>query len=187
MSRSASSHHPPLGGVSIDRPIVLVGMMGAGKSTIGRRLAKRLRLPFADSDVEIEQAAGLSISDIFSRYGESEFRDGERRVIARLLRTGPCVLATGGGAFVQPDTRADILANGIAVWLDVPVETLVERTGRRNTRPLLQSGDPATTLREMLLAREQFYALSPIRIASGAAPHAMAVETICASLKDYLA
>ena len=164
-----------------------MGMMGAGKSTIGRRLAKRLHLPFVDSDSEIEQAAGLSISDIFSRYGEGEFRDGERRVIARLLRAGPCVLATGGGAFVQTDTRADILANGIAVWLDVPVETLVERTARRNTRPLLQSGDPATILREMLATREHFYALSPIHIASGVAPHAQAVDTICAALKDYLA
>ena len=127
----------------LDRPLVLVGMMGVGKSTIGRKLAQLLELPFADADEEIERAAQMSVAEIFERFGEDYFRDGERRVIARLLGAGPGVLATGGGAFAQPATRALILERGIAVWLDSDVATLVERVTRKDTRPLLREGDPA--------------------------------------------
>ncbi|MEQ1688933.1 MAG: shikimate kinase [Sphingopyxis sp.] len=171
--------------LSIDRPIVLVGMMGSGKSTIGRRLALRLGLPFCDADEEIERAAGLSITELFAKYGEPHFRDGERRVINRLLQRGPSVLATGGGAFVQPDTRNAILQHGMAVWLDVPVATLVERTSRRNTRPLLLTGDPSETLSQLLEQRRPCYALAPIHIISDATPHSRAVDAIITALKDY--
>jgi shikimate kinase len=174
------------GVLPIDRPIVLVGMMGSGKSTIGRRLALRLGLPFCDADEEIERAAGLSITELFAKYGEPHFRDGERRVINRLLQKGPSVLATGGGAFVQPDTRAAILQHGIAVWLDVPVATLVERTSRRNTRPLLLKGDPQETLERLLEVREPCYALAPIHIACAASPHARAVDAIVDALKGFV-
>lgn len=169
----------------IDRPIVLIGMMGSGKSTIGRRLAQRLHLPFTDADEEIEHAAGLTIAEIFARFGEPYFRDGERRVINRLLQAGPSVIATGGGAFVQADTRCAILKRGIAVWLDVPVNILVERTARRDTRPLLLTGNPAETLARLLDERQPAYALAPIRIASDAAPHARSVDAIINALKEY--
>lgn len=171
--------------IPIDRPIVLVGMMGSGKSTIGRRLAQRLALPFADADEEIERAADMPIADIFARFGEAYFRDGERRVINRLLGAGPGVLATGGGAFAQSDTRAAILARALAVWLDVPVATLVERTSRRNTRPLLLSGDPTKTLTQLLAERAPFYALAPIHIAVAAPSHAHVVDAIIDALKDF--
>ena len=119
----------------LDRPLVLVGMMGVGKSTIGRKLAQLLDLPFRDADDEIEKAAQLSVAEIFERFGEAHFRDGERRVIARLLEGGPSVIATGGGAFVQPDTRALIHAKGIAIWLDSDVATLVDRVAPQGHPP----------------------------------------------------
>lgn len=172
--------------LAIDRPVVLVGMMGSGKSTIGRRLAEQLHLPFADADSEIETAAGLSISEIFARFGEPYFRDGERRVIHRLMERGPCVIATGGGAFAQPDTRQDILDNAISIWLDVPLPTLLERTSRRTTRPLLQTGDPKATLQRLLVERQPFYAMANLRVSSDAAPHARAVDAVIGALKDYL-
>ena len=169
----------------IDRPVVLVGMMGVGKSTVGRKLAQLLDFPFADADEEIEQAAQMSVSDIFDKYGEDHFRDGERRVIARLLDR-PGVLATGGGAFVQPATRALILERGIAVWLDSDVATLVERVGRKNTRPLLRGGDPQAIIARLKAEREPAYAEAPIKIMSNAGPHGEAVHRILQALDQWL-
>jgi shikimate kinase len=166
------------------RPIVLVGMMGSGKSSVGRRLAVRLGLPFHDADDEIEAAAGMRISEIFERYGEPYFRDGERRVIARLLEHGRCVIATGGGAFAQDETRALILERGIAVWLDVAIPVLVERVARRSHRPLLAGRDPEQVLRELLALREPAYRQAHVRVPSDSAPHGRAVDTIVAALKE---
>ena len=166
----------------IDRPLVLVGMMGSGKSTVGRRLAARLGLPFADADEAIEEAAGRSVAEIFERYGEAHFRDGERRVIARLLGHGPSVLATGGGAFAQEDTRALILERGLAIWLNVPIPILVDRVAKRSHRPLLANNDPRAVLSDLLAKRGDAYAMAPIHITSNSTPHARAVEAIIAAL-----
>lgn len=160
------------------RAIVLVGLMGVGKSTIGRRLAHRLNLPFVDADGEIEAAAGMSIADIFDRFGEAHFRDGERRVIARLIDGQPKVIATGGGAFVNDETRALILAEALAVWLDAPAAVLAERVRRRDTRPLLRGRDPLVVLTELATHRNPLYALAPIRVASANAPHDTTVRAI---------
>ena len=172
--------------VRIDRPVVLVGMMGVGKSTVGRKLAQLLDLPFADADDEIEQAAQMSVTEIFDKFGEDYFRDGERRVIARLLDGGPSVLATGGGAFVQPTTRAMILERGIAVWLDSDVATLVERVGRRDTRPLLRDGDPKEIVTRLKAERESAYAEAPIKVTSQTGPHGEAVGRILQELGAWL-
>lgn len=166
------------------RPVTLVGLMGAGKTTVGRRLAARLGLPFVDADAEIEAASGLAISEIFERFGEAHFRDGERRVIARLIDGAPKVIATGGGAFVQADTRALILEKTLAVWLDADVATLVERVARRNHRPLLQGKDPAAVLADLAAVRNPLYAQAPIRIGSRQTPHDMTVVTIIAALAE---
>src|SRR5205823_14161428 len=133
-------------GKRLGRPVVLVGLMGVGKSTVGRRLARRLGLPFVDSDAEIEDAAGYSAAEIFERYGERDFRDGERRLVARLIEGEVRVIATGGGAYVDPRTRKLLNERAITVWLDAPVEILAERTSRRDTRPLLRNGEPKGTL-----------------------------------------
>jgi Shikimate kinase len=140
------------------RSVVLVGMMGSGKSSIGRRVAVRLGIPFVDADAEIEKAAGMSISDIFAIRGEAEFRAGETRVIARLLEGGPQVLATGGGAFMNPDTRAAIAAKGISIWLKAEFDVLMKRIRRRQDRPLLRTEDPAATLRKLMEERDPIYA-----------------------------
>ncbi|MCU0729195.1 MAG: shikimate kinase [Sphingopyxis sp.] len=170
----------------IDRPIVLVGMMGSGKSTIGRRLAARLALPFFDADEEIERAADMPIAEIFARFGEAHFRDGEHRVIRRLLESGPSVIATGGGAFIDPRTRAAVNQNGIGIWLDVPVDVLVERTARRNHRPLLRQGDPRTILTNLLDARRDGYASARLHVRSSASPHARTVDAVLdALMRDY--
>jgi shikimate kinase len=166
----------------LDRPIVLVGLMGAGKSTVGRRLAKRLGLPFVDSDDEIERAADHSISEIFERFGEASFRDGERRVIRRLVGGPPTVLATGGGAFMEPATRALILERCIAIWLDADAETLAERVRRRDTRPLLQDEDPLPRLRELAAARNPVYAEAHLHVRSQDGPQEQAVERIVEAL-----
>jgi len=163
-------------------PIVLIGMMGVGKSTVGRRLAARLGLAFVDADEEIEKAAGMTISEMFERYGEPYFRDGERRVIARLLDDEPKVIATGGGAFMQDETRALILERATAVWLDADIDTLVDRVSRREGRPLLKGKDPRVVLTELAAARNPFYALAPIHVKSIAAPHEVAVERILEKL-----
>lgn len=167
---------------TLERTIVLVGMMGAGKSTIGRRLAARLRLPFVDADHEIERAADMSIQEIFDRYGEAGFRDGERRVIARLIDGGRHVLATGGGAFMQAETRAMILARTTAVWLQADLDVLVERVGRREGRPLLKDRDPRVVLAELAALREPVYALAPVHVRSEPLPHETTVDAILAAI-----
>lgn len=165
-------------------PIILIGMMGVGKSTIGRRLAARLNLPFIDADEEIEAAAGMSIPEIFARYGEEGFRDGERRVIARLIDQGRKVIATGGGAFMNDQTRALILDRAIAVWLDADLDILVERVSRRDGRPLLEGKDPRTVLTELAGIRNPVYSLAPIHIQSGEGPHEVTVEKIVEALEQ---
>lgn len=170
----------------IDRPVVLVGMMGVGKSTVGRKLAQLLHLPFTDADDAIEQAAQMSISEMFERFGEAHFRDGERRVIARLMDQRPGVIATGGGAFVQPDTRALILDRGISVWLDCDVDTLVDRVTRKDTRPLLRGGDPREIVTRLKAEREPAYAMAAIHVLSGAGPHGETVNAILKALDACL-
>ena len=172
---------------NLDRPIVLVGLMGAGKSTVGRRLAKRLGLPFVDSDTEIEEAAGTSAADLFERYGENDFRDGERRLVARLIDGTVRVIATGGGAFVDPLTRHLLNERAITVWLDAPVEVLAERTGRRNIRPLLRSGNRSATLARLSEQRQPMYAEAHIRIRSGDGAHSNVVEAIIDAVSEHLA
>ncbi|HEU0045038.1 shikimate kinase [Sphingomonas sp.] len=159
-------------------PIVLVGLMGVGKSTVGRRLGQRLKLPFVDADHEIEAAAGMTIAEIFERYGEDYFRDGERRVIARLIDGTPKVIATGGGAFMNAETRALILGTATAVWLDANPAVLAERVKRRDTRPLLRGKNPHEVLSELARVRNPVYALAPIHIASHKAPHENTVAAI---------
>lgn len=166
-------------------PIVLVGMMGVGKSTVGRRLAARLGLSFVDADEEIEKAAGMSVSEIFERYGETHFRDGERRVIARLMDGAPKVIATGGGAFMQDETRQLILGQATAVWLDADIDVLVDRVSRREGRPLLKNRDPRAVLTELAAVRNPVYALAPIHVKSIAAPHDVAVDRIMEQLTAW--
>ncbi|SNS36373.1 shikimate kinase [Sphingomonas laterariae] len=156
--------------------------MGSGKSTVGRRLASRLHLPFVDADHEIEVAAGLSIPEIFARFGEGHFRDGERRVIARLIDGEPKVVATGGGAFMQDETRQLILDKATAVWLDADIEVLVDRVGRREGRPLLKDRDPHEALSELAAIRNPVYALAPIRVRSQPLPHDATVDAILRAL-----
>ena len=169
-----------------DRAIVLVGMMGAGKSSIGKRLAAWLGLPFVDADAEIEAAANASIDEIFERYGEEYFRDGERRVIQRLLDGKPKVLATGGGAFMNPETRAAINAAGIAIWLKADFNVLMSRVRRRSNRPLLKTGDPAETMRRLMAERYPVYAEAPIHIESREVAHETVLAEIVAALVDRL-
>jgi shikimate kinase len=169
------------------RSIVLVGMMGVGKSSIGRRLAARLGVPFVDADAEIEKAAGMSIADIFARHGEADFRSGEARVIARLLDGGPQVLATGGGAVMNADTRAAIKAKGVSIWLSAELDVLMRRINKRkNDRPMLQTADPAATLRELLVAREPFYAQADLTVQSREVPHDAIVSEIMTALAAFL-
>lgn len=179
MQRNSKSDPAP---AMPQRSIVLIGMMGAGKSTVGRRLAARLGLGFVDADEEIEKAAGMTISEIFERYGETYFRDGERRVIARLIEGAPRVIATGGGAFMQADTRSLILDKAITVWLDADIDILVDRVSRRDGRPLLKGRDPRQVLSELAEIRNPVYALAPIHIRSVAAPHETAVDKIIKAL-----
>jgi shikimate kinase len=169
------------------RSVVLVGMMGVGKSSIGRRLATRLGIPFVDADAEIEKAAGMSISDIFARHGEADFRSGEARVIARLLDAGPQVLATGGGAFMNEATRATIKIKGVSVWLAAEFDVLLRRIAKRkNERPMLQTDDPAATLRQLIALREPTYALADLTVQSREVPHDAIVSEIIAALAAFL-
>ena len=170
----------------IDRPVVLVGLMGVGKSTVGRRLAALLQRDFVDADEEIEDAAQMSISEIFSEFGEAYFRDGERRVIARLIEERHGVIATGGGAFVNEETRALILDQAIAVWIDADIATLVERTSRRNTRPLLRQGDPEKILTRLHSERKPFYSQAPIHIRSEDGPHMTTANRILEAIDRWL-
>ncbi|HEV7234343.1 MAG TPA: shikimate kinase [Sphingorhabdus sp.] len=163
---------------AIDRPIVLVGMMGVGKTSIGRRLAGRLGLDFVDADEEIERAAGMSVAEIFEKFGEPYFRDGERRVIARLIEGLPKVVATGGGAFVNAQTRALILERAVSIWLDADVRVLAERVSRRSHRPLLAGRDPVEVLTELGKVRGPIYAEADIHVRSDASPHGRTIDTI---------
>ncbi|HEY6577965.1 MAG TPA: shikimate kinase [Rhizomicrobium sp.] len=165
------------------RTVALVGMMGAGKSSVGRRLAAEIDVRFCDADAEIEAAAGCSIADIFERFGEAAFRDGERRVILRLLREPPHVLATGGGALLDPATRARITSDAISVWLRTPVDLLLARVARRNTRPLLRQGNQRETLERLLAEREPFYAQAQIVVDAADGPLGVAVACIITALK----
>ncbi len=158
------------------RAVVLVGMMGAGKSTIGRRLAARLRLRFLDADTEIETAAGMSIPDIFETHGEPHFRDGEARVIARLLDSGPSVLATGGGAFMREETRNRVHRQAISVWLKADIDTIMRRVKRRADRPLLHTANPVATVERLLSEREPFYQTADLTISSREVPHEKIVD-----------
>lgn len=169
----------------IDRPIALVGLMGVGKSSVGRRLAAVLDRDFVDADEEIEKAAQRTVSEIFEEFGEASFRDGERRVIARLIEEKRGVIATGGGAFVDDETRSLILDQAIAVWIDCSIETLVERTSRRDTRPLLKTGDPHEILSRLASEREPFYSQSPIRVESKDGPHEDTVTSILEGLNQW--
>jgi shikimate kinase len=158
------------------RSIVLVGMMGAGKTTIGRRLSARLRLPFVDADSEIEAAAGMSIPDIFETHGEPHFRDGEARVIARLLDGGPAVIATGGGAFMREETRSRIGRKAVSIWLKADADVIMKRVKRRADRPLLQTADPAATVGRLIEEREPVYQHADLTIASRDVPHEKIVD-----------
>jgi len=185
MSRNPKSPLPAIPASIRDRSVVLVGLMGSGKSTIGRRLAQRLGMRFADADDEIERAAGMTISDIFARFGEAHFRDGERRVISRLLAGKPMVLATGGGAFINEETRALILRDSLCIWLDADIPTLVERVGRRSHRPLLKNRDPGEVLRELAAVRNPIYAEAHLRVSSASTPHDHTVRAILEALATW--
>jgi shikimate kinase len=168
------------------RSIVLVGMMGVGKSTIGRRLSARLRLPFVDADTEIEAAAGMSIPDIFETHGEPHFRDGEARVIARLIENGPGVLATGGGAFMREETRNRIHAKAVSIWLKADADTIMRRVKRRVDRPLLQTADPAATVGRLIAEREPIYRQANLTIWSREVPHDKIVDECIDALRSWL-
>src|SRR3954469_1011464 len=168
------------------RSIVLIGMMGAGKSTIGRRLSVRLRLPFLDADIEIEAAAGMSIPDIFETHGEPHFRDGEARVIARLLDSGPAVIATGGGAFMREETRNRIRDKAVSIWLKADVDIIMKRVKRRADRPLLKTEDPTATVTRLLEAHEPVYRNADLTIGSRDVPHDRVVDECIDALRARL-
>lgn len=168
-----------------DRPIALVGLMGAGKSTVGRRLARRLGLPFADADEEIERAAGMTVAEIFGRFGEEYFRDGERRVIARLVEGPPRVIATGGGAFMNPRTRGLLLERCVVVWLDAEPGILVERVSRRRHRPLLRDKDPRAAIEALATERNPVYAQAHLTVRSAPGSHERMAERIAQALAGH--
>ncbi len=168
------------------RPVILVGLMGAGKSSLGKRLAMRLNVPFSDADTEIEIAAKMSIREIFERHGEAYFRDGERRVVARMLKDGCRVLATGGGAFMNAQTREAIMGTGISIWLNAEIEVLMRRVRRRADRPLLQGPDPEGTMRRLIAARYPIYALADIIVMSGEISQEDVLEDVLLALELYL-
>jgi shikimate kinase len=168
------------------RSVVLVGMMGAGKSSVGRRLAIKLGLPFSDADAEIEKAAGMTVPEIFASRGEAEFRDGERRVIARLLADGQRVLATGGGSYMNAETRANIAEHGVSIWLRADFDVLMRRVRKRSNRPLLSNPDPEGTLRRLIAERYPVYGLADIAVLSRDVPHETMVSEIMAALDGYL-
>jgi shikimate kinase len=183
MSEPAVSHQSP----PVDRTIVLVGLMGVGKTTVGRRLAAALDLPFRDSDEEVQRAAGRTVAEIFAERGEAEFRDGERRVIARLLDEPPHVLATGGGAFMNPETRRLVKEKAVSVWLRADIDVMLRRVSRKNDRPLLQGPDPHGVLEALAAQRYPVYAEADIEIESSDTPHASTVELIIDALQAHLA
>ena len=183
---TSASHDAGLAAALGTRSVVLVGMMGAGKSTIGRRLAARLRLPFLDADIEIEAAACMSIPDIFATHGEPYFRDGEARVIARLLDNGPAVIATGGGAFMREETRSRIRDKAVSIWLKADADVIMKRVKRRADRPLLQTEDPAATVSRLLEAREPVYQSADLTIWSRDVPHDRIVDECLDALRARL-
>nr|WP_255720556.1 shikimate kinase [Acuticoccus kalidii] len=168
------------------RNLVLVGLPGAGKSSVGKRLAARLAIPFVDADNEIEKAAGMSISDIFATHGETEFRAGETRVIARLMEDGPKVVATGGGAFMSAETREAIAARGVSIWLDAATDVLIARIARRTHRPLFNNVDPHAKLMELRTVRDPVFATASLRVVSSAGPHEKVVAAIIEALRKHL-
>lgn len=168
----------------LEKTLVLVGMMGAGKTSVGRRLASTLGVPFRDADVEIEAAAGCTINEIFERFGEPAFRSGERKVIARLLSDPPHVLAAGGGAFIDAETRERIKERAVSIWLRAPLELLIQRVLRKDTRPLLRNTDSRATLERLLRDREPIYAQADIVVESDEGPHDVVVKRIVAALDD---
>jgi shikimate kinase len=180
------SHDAEIASALGKRCIVLIGMMGAGKSTIGRRMAARLRLPFVDADTEIETAAGMSIPDIFETHGEPHFRDGEARVIARLLDGGPAVVATGGGAFMREETRARIRDKAVSIWLKADADIIMKRVRRRSDRPLLQNADPEGTVSRLLGEREPVYGTADLIILSRDVPHDRIVDECIEALHAKL-
>lgn len=192
---AAAGPADPIGkplGKPLDKPlakplaktIALVGLMGAGKTAIGRRLATRLGVPFRDADAEVERAAAMTIPEIFDTFGEPYFRDGERRVIARLLSDPPHVLATGGGAFMDPETRKTMAAQAVTVWLKADIETLLARVTRRDTRPLLRQGDPRGILEALIEKRYPIYAEADVTVASLDAPHEESLDAVLAALEE---
>jgi shikimate kinase len=183
---SSLSHDAEIASALGKRCVVLIGMMGAGKSTIGRRMAARLRLPFLDADTEIETAAGMSIPDIFETHGEPHFRDGEARVIARLLDSGPAVVATGGGAFMREETRGRIRDKAVSIWLKADAEVIMKRVRRRSDRPLLQNADPEATVSRLLGEREPVYATADLTIPSRDVPHDKIVDECMEALYTKL-
>jgi shikimate kinase len=170
-----------------NRSIILVGMMGSGKSSIGRRVAVAMDLPFVDADAEIEAAAGMTIEEIFRDHGEPYFREGEERVIRRILQKGPQIVSTGGGAVISAQTRAAIAQSGVSIWLDAPVDLLLQRVSRRDNRPLLKTDDPRAVLERLLSERGMYYAEADLRYESRDAPHETVVEEILALLSSHLA
>ena len=181
---TAPSDNPP---IRPDRTVVLVGLMGVGKSAIGRRLAKRLDLPFIDADAEIEAAAGSTVEEFFEQHGEAAFRAGERRVIARLLDGEPHVLATGGGAFMDAETRRLVKSRGISIWLNAELDTLVDRVSRRNNRPLLKNGDARQVLSDLMAVRNPVYAEADIAVASVDQPLGEMTDRVADALRDWIA
>ena len=172
--------------LEVPKTIVFVGLMGAGKSCIGRNLAKSIDMTFVDADTEIEKAAGCTIEDIFELHGEAAFRDGERRVLARLLDGPVCVLGTGGGAFIDPETRARIREVAISIWLRADLELLLERTSRRSSRPLLKTGDPRQILARLMAERHPIYAEADIVVDSADGPPEVTLQRVVAGLQDFL-
>ena len=170
--------------MTLQKTVALVGMMGAGKTSLGRKLAAKLDVPFRDADHEIESAAGLTVSEIFEKFGEPYFRDGERRVIGRLLSEAPHVMATGGGAFMDETTRAAMKDSALTVWLKAPIAVLLARVKKKNTRPLLKNGDPKETIEKLLLVREPVYAEADITLECTDESHHSAVERIVTALRE---
>ncbi|MEM7728616.1 MAG: shikimate kinase [Pseudomonadota bacterium] len=187
-SRALSPNIVPSGKGLADirsRPIALVGLMGVGKTTVGRRLAKSLERDFRDSDEEIERASGRTVAGYFRDHGEAAFRDGEKRVVERLLADPELVLATGGGAFIHPPTRAILLERALVVWLKGDFETIMQRVSRRNTRPLLHVPDPRAKMRELMEAREPIYALAHVTVPVSRGPHARTVARVERAIRAY--
>lgn len=195
LAESPLPERPPAGSPDVahdlrerlgQRHLVLVGLMGAGKTSVGKRLAQRLGLPFIDSDHAIEESANMTVPEIFALRGEAEFRSGERRVIARLLNEPQQVIATGGGAYMDAETRERIRGKGIAIWLKAELPVLMRRVARRQDRPLLANSDPEATMRELMARRYPVYAEADLTILSGEQPHDTMVQTVIEALGAYL-